>query len=118
MKRTIVLSAIVLVTGGCATGEYQRTEMGLDGYWDKQVAPGQYILEVYTIGGFESYEKQKNRIAGYFHRRAKELCPSGYSSNYRYVKAHEIYFAQFRCYARFCQNYPQLSGRVHCDREA
>ena len=111
MKSAIIFCVLIFLTG-CATGDYQRTKPPyLDGYWDEEIEPGVYIVEVYTVGG---YKDTRVRSEDYFHRRAKELCPGGYESGYYFVFASDVYFEEFRCYARFCQNYPQLTGQVTC----
>jgi len=71
MKVTVVLLGIILLTA-CATGYQPHTWSG--GYKDKQIGEDHYYVE-YFGNGTTSAET----VNLYWDRRAKELCPNGYT---------------------------------------
>ena len=83
MKSVIVF---FLLFTGCSSGEYKKADLGFyngyDGYFDKQIAPGKYVLEYNnTSMGTGSYKKHDEITTLFWKNRAAELCPQSYSGN-------------------------------------
>ncbi len=74
--RTLITWAIagLLTTSlaACATPYGERGLMGV-GYDQSEIEPGLYFLD-YTGDQYHSMAK----VVGYWHRRARELCPDGF----------------------------------------
>lgn len=121
--------AVTLVAGacllGCAPVPYQRAEGwaggGRDGYLDQQIGPGLYVVEVQQIGGYQQIMDHAGTMkiyVGYWHRRASELCPGGYTGVPYKIRPYQARILAFRCDLNLCQDYPMISGVVKCSDEA
>lgn len=71
MKRAMVVWCVVIAALGCST-PYQRSGFR-GGYSDSRLGPGRYAVEV-NVNSFTS----SGTALRYLHRRATELCPTGY----------------------------------------
>ena len=71
MRLLSVIIAILLLTA-CATPYAERGFWGV-GYDETELEPGLYFLD-YTGDQYHSMAK----VVGYWHRRARELCPDGF----------------------------------------
>ena len=118
MSKTIFISAVLLAFGGCAavtSVPYQQAKAGWwagwQGYLDQEIAPGVYIIEVSQIGG---YVHDMNVLKAHWARRARELCPNGYSGSCEEILPAQARIKEFRCELVYCQRYPMASGVVHC----
>ncbi len=121
MKKYLVYSLLPLLISSCSITEYKKADLsnyaGLDGYLDKEILPGVYIVEVTQRGGYQfgfDNEDFLNTLTIYWERRAAELCPNGYEGNSSPILAINAQIEKFYCTARFCQGYPVISGQVEC----
>jgi hypothetical protein len=90
---------------------------GRNGYLDKEIQRGVYLIEVQDIGGYQQIIDREGAISiykSYWHRRAKELCPSGYIGEPSVILPHEARIEAFKCNLRLCQDYPMISGIAKC----
>ena len=124
-----VMLCISILLAGCSsmTGpmEYVRSEPigkgpggATPGYLDEEIATGVYIVEVRQIGGYQfiaTAENTEHTYISHWKRRAGELCPSGYTGDPTWIRPMDAQISQYRCVARYCQNYPMVSGRVTCN---
>jgi hypothetical protein len=122
MRRKILLTIIPLLFafGGCAAFQpapYKRVTLdnwaGRDGYLDKEIAPGVYVIEVTQIGG---YIHDMDVLKQHWLRRAHELCPQGYTGTSEVIPPAQARLPELRCDLVYCQRYPMVSGIVHRKR--
>jgi hypothetical protein len=108
-RRTVkVLLLAFLLLAGCATPYGERDFRGV-GYSDVQLEPNVYALD-YSGDGHHSPPV----LTGYWHRRAKELCPNGYE-----VKESPQFLSQSSggIYAGgllFMDNQSAIHGTIRC----
>ena len=129
MQSRLAITAFALVLlVGCASiskpMEYVKSEPvgkgpggATPGYADKEISRGVYVVEVRQIGGYQfiaNAENTEHTYVSHWKRRAGELCPDGYTGEPIWIKPMDAQIYQFRCEARFCQNYPMVSGSVTC----
>lgn len=122
-KISILLVSTSLLA--CAPVPYQEAvgwaKGGRDGYLDRKLAPGVYIIEVQQIGGYQQLIEHEGTIEtykGYWHRRASELCPSGYVGEPQVILPYQAKIEAFQCDLNLCQNYPMISGIARCSANA
>jgi hypothetical protein len=125
--RTVKLAAvtplvllILCVFSGCAavqSARYQQATPGTwhawNGYLDKEIEPGVHIVEVTQIGG---YVHDMDVLKANWVRRAREVCPNGYSGTYEVILPHQAKLQELRCDRVYCQQYPMVSGIIRCKR--
>jgi hypothetical protein len=114
MLKILIFFSICILTG-CAAAPYKKADLSLfggrQGYLDKQIAPGRYVLEYSHIGGY-NYNLKLNKQ--YWARRASELCPNGYEGAPEVIFAGNAKIKEFVCPQNFCANYPLVSGVIQC----
>ena len=71
MKKIYLLLAAILLVG-CAVG-YQPYKTMSGGYKDEKIGENKYRVEYHIFA-----PAYANRLNGYWHQRASELCPNGY----------------------------------------
>jgi len=115
------LGILIFLLVGCGVFTslpYQQAKQGTmsvwQGYLDKEIAPGVYIVEVCQIGG---YNHDMEVLKNHWVRRAKALCHNGYIGNYEVIQPAEAKLEEFRCDLVFCQRYPMVSGVIHCRKQ-
>jgi hypothetical protein len=106
---------VLLVGTGCAAAPYKKADMsmyaGRQGYLEKQVGPGKYILEYSHIGGY-NYNLELN--TKYWTKRATELCPNGFDGKPEAIFPGDAKIKEFVCPQNFCADYPLVSGIIEC----
>ena len=116
MRYSIFLAVALLLTA-CATAPagYKKADLSaygvLEGYLEKEIEPGKYILEYSQIGGY-NFNLELNKQ--YWERRASELCPSGYDGEKEVIFPGDAKIKEFVCPQRFCEKYPLVSGVIQC----
>lgn len=95
---------------------YQRVTLkfwdGHNGYLDKEISPGVYVLEVTQIGG---YVHDMEVLKKHWLRRADELCPNGYSGNFEVILPCQAKLGKLRNNLNFAQKYPMVSGIIRAN---
>jgi len=118
MNRSIILGFscfifFALSTPLTASATYQRVTLkfwdGYNGYLDKEISPGVYILEVIQIGG---YVHDMEVLKKHWLCRADELCPNGYSGNFEVILPCQAKLGKLRNNLRYAQQYPMVSGII------
>ena len=71
-RNLLFLGVAILLLTACATPYGERGFWGV-GYDQTEIEPGLYFLD-YTGDQYHSMAK----VVGYWHRRARELCPNGF----------------------------------------
>jgi hypothetical protein len=114
--RSAILLCLLAFLAGCAaftSAPYQKAPLGVwagwNGYLDKEISPGVYIVEVTQIGG---YVHDMDVLKKHWLRRASELCPKGYTGNYEVILPAQARIDELRCNLNFCQHYPMVSGII------
>lgn len=122
MRQLYILVAAFIVVG-CSPVTYKRAALsgygGQQGYLDRKIADGEYIIEVAQIGGYQfiiDEEAAISTLVSHWKRRASELCPTGYTGRYKVITPINARIQGFRCPQRFCQDYPMISGVALCNR--
>ena len=120
--RLALLVGIAVALAGCAAVQpapYKRVTLGMwagwNGYLDKEIEPGVHIVEVTQIGG---YVHNMDVLKAHWVRRARELCPSGYTGGYEVILPRHAKLDELRCERNYCQHYPMVSGIIGCKRGA
>jgi len=110
------VSAVLFALAGCAAftpAPYQKAPLGFwagwNGYLDKEIKPGVYIVEVTQIGG---YVHNMEVLKSHWLRRAQELCPKGYTGTFEVISPCDARLEELRCCRSFCQDYPMVSGII------
>jgi len=108
----IVLLLVLLA--GCATPYGERGYLGI-GYDQAEVEPGVYFLD-YTGDQYHSMAM----VVGYWHKRAKELCPTGFTPIERQQGVGPgggaIGGAAGGVSAAGFWQYPQYTGYIRCNK--
>ena len=117
MKKSILVLLFTSLLIGCAATPYKKADLswygGRKGYLEKEVRPGEYILEYSHIGGYD-YDLWRNKK--YWKRRALELCPQGYDGKLKVIHPMNAKIPDFECPQRFCTQYPLVSGYIKCNK--
>lgn len=82
---------------------------GLNGYLDKEIAPGVFIVEVTQIGG---YVHDMEVLKAHWLRRANELCPNGYTGSFEVILPCQAKLKELRRNRKGLQQYPMVSGII------
>jgi len=120
LRSAVVLSLIGL-SAACSPVAYKPVlNEGVEqqnGYLDKEIAPGVYVIEVRQIGGYQfilNYDDTITTFKQHWHRRATELCRAGYVGEPEVLLPAEARLEEFHCNLRYCQDYPIVSGIAYC----
>ena len=115
MNKLSILILIIIGLSGCSAATYKKATLGFyggrEGYLEKEIEPGKYILEYSQIGGY-NYDLELN--IQYWKKRAIELCVSGYEGSYEVIHPAYAKIEEFVCPQRFCGQYPLVSGVIKC----
>ena len=115
MKKITLLIVITILLVGCASATYKKASLGFsggrEGYLEREINPGTYVLEYSQIGGY-NYDLDLNKK--YWKQRASELCPNGYDGDYEVIHPAFAKIEEFECPQRFCTEYPLVSGVISC----
>lgn len=121
--RQLYVVVLALLVVGCSPVTYKRAALsgfaGQQGYLDRKIADGEYVIEVAQIGGYQfiiDEEAAISTLVSHWKRRASERCPAGYTGEYKVITPINARIQGFRCARRFCQDYPMVSGVVTCYR--
>ncbi len=116
---SIIIAGLLLI--GCSPVTYKEAPLsgygGQQGYLDRKIAEGEYVIEVAQIGGYQFIIDEDSAISTlitHWERRASELCPAGYTSKYKVIDPSRARIQGFKCHQRFCQDYPMISGVALC----
>ena len=72
--KNIYLLTIAFLLLGCAVG-YQPYKTMSGGYKDEKIGENKYSIEYHIFA-----PAYANKLMGYWHQRASELCPNGYKT--------------------------------------
>ncbi|UXL29814.1 hypothetical protein [Stenotrophomonas maltophilia] len=114
IRNALIMFVLVAVTA-CAPIQYKKADLslygGLDGYLDKELEPGVYLIEVMKQGG---YNYTETHLIPFWEKRANELCPAGYEGQAEMIRAPDARIKEFVCEVRFCQHWGVASGIARC----
>jgi hypothetical protein len=106
---------VLLVLPACKVAEYKKADpdakyaVGGFGYYDRLLGRDIYLLEYY--GAQIDDVAQLKQL---YHRRAKELCPTGYTTKIDILRKVEARFSEHLCFTNGCANNQVISGIVRC----
>jgi len=119
--RSVIALSLTALLAACSPVAYKPVlNDGVEqqnGYLDKEIAPGVYVIEVRQIGGYQfilNYDDTITTFKQHGRRRATELCSAGYVGVPEVLLPAEARLEEFHCNLRYCQDYPIVSGVAYC----
>ena len=125
----LILLVVAISVVGCSgkIRPYKKAGEGIEGKWitpgykeegylDEKLSEGVYWIEYFAHGTRGGYGDPIPQVMEFAHQRARELCPSVYSEEFKVIPTTEARFPALRCEILGCTGMRMVSGKVSCKK--